>query len=46
MRTCDRQMPQMTFDVGEPRLQFQSFAFFVAMDHVRQRLVRHLINPG
>jgi hypothetical protein len=37
----DRQMPQMTFDVGEPRLQLQSFAFLVAVDHVGQRLVGH-----
>ena len=34
MRAGDRQMPQMTFDVGEPRLQLQSFAFLVAVDHV------------
>jgi len=35
MGARDRQMAQMPCDIGEPRLQLQSLALLVTVDHVR-----------
>ena len=38
-------MSQMPLDFREPRLQFQAFAFFVTVNDIGSRVVRHSYGP-